>query len=89
MPSFPENDLLVIVPDRYYVELSIKSAERLRRTANSVQEIEITSNRKVQKSFQSYLSNASNKTNMVNNIFQLWKEILSEHLSSISLSGKS
>ena len=70
MPSFPENDLLVIVPDRYYVELSIKSAERLRRTANSVQEIEITSNRKVQKSFQSYLSNASSKTNMVNNIFQ-------------------
>ena len=89
MPSFPENDLLVIVPDRYYVELSIKSAERLRRTANSVQEIEITSNRKVQKSFQSYLSNASSKTNMVNNIFQQWKEILSEHLSSINLSGKS
>ena len=89
MPSFPENDLLVIVPDRYYVELSIKSAERLRRTANSVQEIEITSNRKVQKSFQSYLSNASSKTNMVNKIFQQWKEILSEHLSSINLSGKS
>ena len=69
--------------------LLVKSTEILRRTANSVQKIEITSNRKVQKSFQSYLSNASNKTNMVNNIFQLWKEILSEHLSSISLSGKS
>ena len=34
------------------------------------------------KSFQSYLSNASNKMNMVKYVFQLWKEILSEHLSS-------
>ena len=79
--SFQERDLLVIVPDRYEIELSIKSAERLHRTANSVQEIEIIRDRKVPKSFQSYLSNASNKRNMVNYIFQQWKEILSEYLS--------
>ena len=65
--------LLVIVPDRYNVELLIRSAERLRRTENLVQDIEITSSRKVLKSFQSYLSNDSNKTNMVKNIFQQWK----------------
>ena len=65
--------LLVIVPDRYNVELLIRSAERLRRTANLVQDIEITSSRKVLKWFQSYLINASNKTNMVNYIFQKWK----------------
>ena len=52
--SFQESDLLVIVPDRYDFELSIKSAERLRRTETSVQEIEIISNRKVPNSFQSY-----------------------------------
>ena len=34
------------------------------------------------KSFQSYLSNANNKTNLLNYIFQQWKEIFSEHLSS-------
>ena len=83
--------MLVIVPNRYDVELSIKCAERLPRTANSVQQIEIIIDRKVPKSFQSYLSNASNKTNMVKYAFQLWKEILSEHLKliSISLSVKS
>ena len=73
---------MVIAPDHYDVELSTKSAERLRRTANSVQEIEIISDRKIPKSFQSYLSNASNKMNMVKYVFQLWKEILPEHLSS-------
>ena len=41
--------LLVIVPDRYNLELLIRSAERLRRTANLVQDIEITSSRKVLK----------------------------------------
>ena len=40
--------------------------------ANSVQEIEIISDRKVPKSFQSYLSN---KTNMVNYVFQQWKKM--------------
>ena len=62
---FPENNLLIAVTDCYNVELSIRSAERLRRTANLIQEIEITSNRKMWESFQRYLSNASNKTNMV------------------------
>ena len=73
---------MVIVPDHYDVKLSTRSAERLHCTANSVQEIETISNRKMPKSFQSYLSNASNKMNMVKYVFQLWKEILSEHLSS-------
>ena len=44
---FPENDLLIAVTDFYNVELSIRSAERLRRTANLIQEIEIISNRKM------------------------------------------
>ena len=73
---------MVIALDRYDVELEIKSSERLRCTANSVQEIEIISDRKMRKSFQSYLSNASSKMNMVTYVFQLRKEILSEHLSS-------
>ena len=48
---FQGRDSLIIVPNRYDVELSVHSAERLRRTANSVHEIEITSGRKVPKSF--------------------------------------
>ena len=77
---FQESDLLVIVSDTYGFELSIKSAERLRRTENSVQEI--IGNGKVPKSFQSYPSNANNKTNLVNHICQQRKEILWEHLCS-------
>ena len=73
---------MVIFPDRYDFELSIKFAERLRRTENSVQEMEIISNGEVPKSIQSYRSNASNNTNLVNYKSQQWKEILSEHLSS-------
>ena len=71
--SFQESDLFVIVPDPYGFELLIDSAERLRRTENSVEEIEIISNREVPKSFKSYLSKARNKTNLVNYIFQQWK----------------
>ena len=41
--SFQESDLLVIVTDRYDVQLSMKSAERLLRTASSVVEIKIIS----------------------------------------------
>ena len=41
--SFQESDLLVIVTDRYDVQLSMKSAERLLRTASSVIEIKIIS----------------------------------------------
>ena len=80
--SFQESDLMVIVADRYEIEWSLKSAERLRRKKNSVQEIKIISNRKIPNLFQSYLSNTSTKTNLVNYIFQWSKEILSEHLSS-------
>lgn len=41
--SFQESDLLVIVTDRYDVQLSMKSAERLLRTAITVIEIKIIS----------------------------------------------
>ena len=80
--SFQESDLLIIVPMSYDFELSIKSAERLRHQENLVQEMEIISNRKVPKSFQSYLSNVNSKKNLVNYMSEKWKKILSEHLSS-------
>ena len=83
--SFQESDLLVIVPKGCDFELSIKSAERLRHQENLVQEMEIISNRKVPKSFQSYLSNVNSKKNLVNYMFEKWKKILSEHLSSYKL----
>ena len=61
--NFQKSDLLVVSPNRYNVELSIKSVERLHHQANSGHENELISDRKVTKSFQSYLNNASNKTN--------------------------
>ena len=84
---FQESDLLVIVSDTYGFELSIKSAERLRRTENLVQEI--ISNRKVPKSFRSYPSNANNKTNLVNLYVNNGKKYCENIYAHISLPGKS
>ena len=55
--SFLECAVFVAVPDRYDFEFSIKTAERKRYTEESthIQEVEIINNRKVRKSFQSYL----------------------------------
>ena len=75
-------------------KLLIRSAERLRRTENSVQEIEIICkmlNRKILKPFQSYLSNGSNKTNLNElHISMVERNIARTFMIvSISLSGKS
>ena len=62
-------------------KLSIKSAERKRRAEDptQMQEIEITGNRKVPPSFQSYLPN---KTSLVKYVFQKQRETLSKVLTS-------
>ena len=46
--------MLVVIPDRYSFEFSIKGAERKHRTEDSthIQEIEIIDKRKLLKSFQ-------------------------------------
>ena len=51
LSNFLECEMLVVTPDRYGFEFSIKSAERKYRTENSsnVKEIEIIDNRKVAK----------------------------------------
>ena len=99
--SFQKSSLLVIAPNRYNVELSITSAERLNRTAlnyqlrlqkdytvqrwiinyvcrritPAVQHVQFKKLKwLVPKSFQSYLSNASNKANKLT---QKWLLILS------------
>ena len=41
-----------------------------------MQEIEIIDNRKVLKSFQSYLGNSNNKINLVKYVFRKWRETL-------------
>ena len=65
LSSYLEYEVLVVVPDRYDFEFSIKADERKRRTEDSThkQEIEIIGNRKVPRLFQSYLGNSNNKTN--------------------------
>ena len=49
--SFLECEVLVVTPDRYGFQFSIKSAERKHRTEDSsnIKEIEIIDNRKVAK----------------------------------------
>ena len=58
---------LVAVPDRYDFEFLIKATKRKHRT-------EI--NRKVPKSFQSYLKNLNNKINLVKYLLQIWRETI-------------
>ena len=80
--------MLVVIPDRYGFEFSIKAAERKHRTEDSthIQETEIIDNRKVPKPIQSYLGNSNNKTSLVKQVFQKWRDIairfnlLSNHL---------
>ena len=72
LSSFFECEVLAAVPDRYGFEFLIKAAERKRRTEDSaqIQEIQIFGNRKVPTSFQSYLGNSNNETNLVKYVFQ-------------------
>ena len=55
-----------------------------------IQDFEIIDNRKVPKSFQSYLGNSNNKTNLVKYVFQKWRNMaLRINLLSNHLFGKS
>ena len=78
LSSFLECEVLVVVPDRCDFKFSIKAAERKRQAEDSthMQEIEITGNQKVPTSFQSYLRNSNNKTNLGKYSFQKQKEKL-------------
>ena len=67
---------MVVVLDRYDFEFSIKAIERKRRR-------EIIDNLKVPKSFQScFFKNSYNKNNLVQFLFQKWKEMLPNALTS-------
>ena len=76
--------MLAVVPDQYDFGFSIKAAEKKHLTEDSahIQETEIIDNRKVTKSFQSYLGNSNNKTNLVKYLFQKWRETLPDVLNS-------
>ena len=78
LSSFIECEVLVLNSDRYGFEFSIKGAERKHRTEDSthIQGIEIFDNRKVPKSFQSYLGNSNNRNNLVILFFQKRRETL-------------
>ena len=82
--SFRECEVLVVVPDRYDFKFSVKAAERKHQTEDSthIQEIEIIDNRKVPKSFQSYLGNSINKINLGKYLFEKWREELPKLLAS-------
>ena len=71
LSSFLECEVLVAVTDGYDFEFSIEAAERKRRTEDSThtQEIKIVDSQKFPKSFQSYLGNSNNKTNLVKQLF--------------------
>ena len=62
---------VVAVTDGYDFEFSIETAERKCRTGDSthMQKIEIIDSEKFPKSFQSYLGNTNNKTNLVKQLF--------------------
>ena len=71
--AFKESSILVLVPDRYDIALSIKADERSRRRKSSSLEIKIHSdNQKLPRDLHSYLSNPLNKVNLVNYVFTTW-----------------
>ena len=72
----------IAVLDRYDFKFSVKAAERKHRTGDSTQEIEIIDYRKVPKSFQSYLANSNNKTNLGKYLFQKWRKTLPNVVAS-------
>ena len=57
----------VLVPDGYDFEFSIEAAERKHST--HMQEIENADSEKFPKSFQSYLGNSNNRTNLLKQLF--------------------
>ena len=72
LSSFLECETLTAVTDGYGFEFSMEVVERKRRRGNTssydsthMQEIEITDSQKCPKSFQSYIGNSNNKTNLV------------------------
>ena len=71
LSSFLECEVLIAVTDGYDFEFSIEVAERKRRTEDSThtQEIKTVDSQKFPKSFQSYLGNPNNKTNLVKQLF--------------------
>ena len=93
LSSFLVCEVLAVVPDQYDFEFSIKAAERkhLTEDAAHIQETEIIDNRKVIKSFQSYLGNSNNKTNLVKYLFPKMERNIAKRFNLLSnhLSGKS
>ena len=68
--------MLVVVPDRYDFEFLKNAAERKHGTEDTtdLQEITIIGNRKFPESFQSYLGNLNNKSNLMKYLFQNWRK---------------
>ena len=81
---FLECEVLVVLPDRFDFEFSIKTTERKRRRENSthMQEIEVIDNQKFPKSIQSYLGNLTNRINLVKCLSQKWRRTLPNVLTS-------
>ena len=71
--SLRESKIVVLVPDRYDVELSIKSAERSRRQKATSNEVLIRNGeQKLPNDLSSYFGNPKNKTNLINYTFNTW-----------------
>ena len=81
--AFRESSKVVLVPDRYNIELSIKADVRSRRRNSSSLEIKIHSgNQKLPTDLQCYLLNPKNKVNFVNYVFQTWSETFRSKLQN-------
>ena len=71
--SLRESKIVVLVPDRYDVELLIKSAERSRRQKATSNEVLIRNGeQKLTNDLSFYLGNPKNKTNLINYTFNTW-----------------
>ena len=77
-----ESNILVLVPDRYDLQDSIKSDERARRqTSEEVPVVDIVNGSlKLPKDLATYLSSSKNKTNLINYTYTKWESTMQEKL---------
>jgi len=74
LSSFKESSIVVIVPDRYDIDHSIKSHERIRRKQTTSQEVKILRHDQKLPKLHDFLQNKKNKSNLIEWLFNYWKE---------------
>ena len=84
--AFKDSNIVVVVPDKYDTQYSIKSDERMRRQKTTCSEITIfNDSQKLPKNFKAYLGNTKNKVHLIKYLFTKWESTFSIKLHANQL----